>query len=248
MNTVIDELNYKLYNIRTMNWIKCDYNGSGCIGMQLEKLLNKNLDKKILPDYKGIEIKTKCVSKNMDKYGVSLFSSSFDDYPLSMKKFFDIVSYPDNKLNINKFQKRINTFKGLIINNYYIKIYTDNKNEKLKIFIINRNYHKIISTHSWSYKELEARLSTKLKYMVLVYARLYTIGDTKFIKYDDYHFYKLKGFNNFLYCLKKGYIIVNFNLLERKDSNSLYIFDKGTSFEIETKYINELFEEIKKDN
>ena len=247
MDTYINDLYTRLYLIRTMNWIKCEYNGTGCIGMQLEKLLGKNLDKKILPDYQGIEIKTKCTSRNMDKYGISLFSSSFDDYPLSIKNMFDKVKYFDFSTNKFKFQKRINSKRGLIVNDNYLKIYVDNKYAKVKLFIIDRNTHYIKSIHSWTFNELKTRLYMKLKYMVLVYARLYTVNNTKYVKYDDFHFYKLKSFECFINCLIKGYITINFNLIEYSN-NHIDIYDKGTSFEINTNNLNELFEEIKKDN
>ena len=243
MDQLFEELDKKLFIIRTKNWTKCEFNGTGCTGMQLEKLLGKNLDNYLLPDLNGIEIKTKCLSKNIEKYGLSLFSSAFDDYPNSNQDFFNKVCIYDSNCNQYKFQRRINTLKGIVVRNFYIKIITDDKLKKIKLIIINRKNHNVESIHSWNYSELEARLTKKLKYMVLVYAKLYTINNIKYVKYLDYHFYKLKPFQSFLYCINKGYITINFNIIKKKT-----IIDKGTSFEININKIEELFDEIKKDN
>ncbi len=242
MDNQIKELAIKLYEIRTMNWIECEYNGSGCIGMQLEKLLGKRLDKKVLPDYKNIEIKTKCLSKNMDFFGISLFSSSFDEKPFQMKAFFNLVSYRKNEKRY--FQKRINTKKGLVINDIYLKIKPDDNKQILKLYVINSTSKKIVRSFGWTYSELKNRLYSKLKYMVLVYAKLYTLNNKRYVKYLNYNFYKIKNFDCFLNCIKSGDIYINFNVYEILDGNQISLFDKGTSFEIVTSKLHNLFEII----
>ena len=55
----MQELLKQFYRIQSMNWIATKANGYGGAGQTLEILLKKAIDRDILPDYHGIEIKTK---------------------------------------------------------------------------------------------------------------------------------------------------------------------------------------------
>jgi len=226
---LIKHLNIKLYKIRCRNWILCEEKGNGAVGIKLEKLLGKKSDRYILPDYKGIEIKT----KSSNKYGIHLFSCAFDNKPNEIKRLLKIF-------NTESIHLRINTKKGILINDMYIKIYIDNNRNALRLIIFKGSPRKYFTEMSWSFNELKNRLENKISYLVLVYAKSKMNNNKWYVKYYEWEFYKLINFNAFLNCIRNGYITINFNI-------SNYI-DKGTSFELETNKIEEIFRKIKRWN
>lgn len=89
---ILKELKLEFYKIQCQNWILNRSNGTGAAGRTLEILLNKESDRFILPDYRGIEIKTK-LSRN-ESY-IALFSMAFDNKPLEMRRLLNGYGYPD---------------------------------------------------------------------------------------------------------------------------------------------------------
>ena len=235
----IKKLDTELYKIRCRNWILNEENGYGANGLKLESLLKKKKDRYILPDYNSIEIK----AKSNNKYGIHLFSCAFDNKPCEIERFLSIVGEEKKNINIQKsFQKMINTKKGRLINNKYIKIYPDDKNKKVRLIIFIGSPRRYLTEMSWSYNELKSRLETKLEYFVLVHTSNKKINDNWYVKYDNWEFYKLKSFNDFINCIKEGYINIHFKI--KKYNNRIY--DKGTSFEIPVNFLDKLFNKIKR--
>ena len=54
------ELQKKIKYIKKLGWIKCNNNYSNVAGITFEKLIGKEIENFPIPDYNGIEIKTKC--------------------------------------------------------------------------------------------------------------------------------------------------------------------------------------------
>ena len=70
----IIELNKKLFKIKCEGWHESVRKGPTGIGKTLENLLDKEEDRKSLPDYKHFEIKTK-------KYGSKSYTTLFNLTP-----------------------------------------------------------------------------------------------------------------------------------------------------------------------
>ncbi len=69
------DLYLKFKEIKKMGYIKSWNNRSSSAGITFEKILGKEQDEFFLPDYKGIEIKTK---KGYSKSKITLFSANPD--------------------------------------------------------------------------------------------------------------------------------------------------------------------------
>ena len=60
----IKKLLIEFYLIQCKGWVKSQGKGTSAAGMTLEYLLGKKEDSKALPDYYGIELKTKLCTSN----------------------------------------------------------------------------------------------------------------------------------------------------------------------------------------
>ena len=134
----IIELNKKLFKIKREGWHKSVRKGPTGIGKTLETLLDKEEDRKSLPDYKHFEIKAK-------KYGSKSYTTLFNLTPKNdsdkneIKRLVEKYGYPDKVLKNKKvLQNEIYfTNKTLIGNRYYFKLTI--KKEKLYISVYYKN-------------------------------------------------------------------------------------------------------------
>lgn len=237
---VIEELKREFYFIQCKNWIRSKGKGTGAAGKTFESLLGKDDDRYSLPDYNGIEIKTKFQNS---KYSIELFSMAFDNKPLENQRLLKKFGYPDRKnpkfkcLNISVYGN-VRTHVGFI-NSYQLVVDYEKEQVILEIY----NYEYLVENQmSWSFKELKSRLFHKLKYLALVHVRKSILKDTEYFKYEDITFYELKDFETFLKMIERGGISVNFKLSYFKSGERLgEIHDRGSAFCIFEKDLSKLF-------
>ena len=89
-----DSLIQKINFIINMGWIKSKGNGYGACGYTLEKLLNISTNNFEIPDYHGVELKTKVSKKNAN---ISLLGAAPDSYLFIVKDMLDKYGYISNK-------------------------------------------------------------------------------------------------------------------------------------------------------
>ncbi len=236
----------QFYRIQAMNWITNQSNGYGSAGQTLELLLHKAIDRDILPDYNGIELKTRQI--NSEPF-VGLFSMALDNRPLRMKYLYDTCGWhskenPSFKVLYvrvnNKFERCSRRFS------YKLHVNYDNEVVELKVYD-HYNNSLIKEPLSWSFKHLKLRLETKLTYLAYINVKRYYdwINKTAYFKYEDITFYKLKGFNVFLKLLESGIIVVSIKISYYKTGDKKgEMYDKGTSFEINYANLDFLFEKL----
>ena len=240
----IDRLKEQFYKIQCQNWILSKGMGSGAAGRTLEELLCVKENQDVLPDFNGIEIKSKI--KN-GKFPLALFSCALDNKPLENKRLLFTYGYPDN---LNHDFKRFNVTIDAIHRKYFrnftsFKLYVDYNSQKIRLIVYNRRDEIIDNTMSWSFKELKSRLEHKLSYMALVTFKKSSVNGNVYFKYEEIVIYKLRDFSTFLKMIEKGKIVVTFKLYQYHEQEKYgQMHDKGTSFDIKKEYIHELFEEI----
>lgn len=245
MNKDMNELYAKFLAIKDQKWIKSKRKGTGGIGYTFETLLGKEEENFPVPDYKGIEIKT----KHKDGFqSIKLFAIAPDgDYLFPGKRIVNILGYPDKDLPEYKvfncdanalFYKRIGLYKR-------IKIKVNRLEEKIELVAINNKGDVLPIFTSWSFKMLEERINIKLKYLAIIKADTIVQNNTEYFYYNEIKFYKLKKFDDFLDAMEKGYIKVKLNYGIFKSGNRKgQIKDHGTSFMIYEKNINSIFDSI----
>lgn len=239
-------LKKEFYRIQSRNWILSQSKGYGGAGQTLEFLLNKSIDRDILPDYNGIELKTR--QENSEPY-VGLFSMALDNMPLRMKFLYEHCGWPskDNP-EFKVLYLRINNQFNRCSRRFSYKLFVNYINKVVELKIYDHYNEELIKEPlSWSFKHLQLRLETKLSYLAFVNVKRYFEWTTKktYFKYEDIIFYKLKNFSEFLKLLEVGKIVVNIKITyyktEEKKGN---MFDKGTTFEINYNDIDFLFDRI----
>ena len=232
--------------IRNKGWIKTKFNGPGSIGNNFEFLIGKDIDNFPIPDFNGIEIKTK--QNNIKQEYISLFTC----IPYG-KDFFEIqrlknaYGYPDkefknyNVLNGDVFCK----YKRKIGKNYYFNLEINKNSNKIKLLIFD-NYYNLIDDYAyWDLKEIEDKIMQKLEYLAVVGANKRVYQGKTYFKYTNLNIYKIKNFKTFLRLLSQAKIKIQFRIgVFKKGPRFGQTHDRGTVFAIKTKYLNELFEKI----
>lgn len=223
-------------------WIPALSNGTGGMGITFEKMLNIKTNTLELPDYDGIEIKTKSINKN--GY-ISLFNATPDSNLFEIKRIQEKYGYPDSK---NKKYKVFNMSfysnqKIYIGKNLLATINVDRKKQKIFLAIIDRNLNLVDSKCSWTFELLKGKVHRKLQKLFLVYGQKKIINNSTYYKYLKYYCYKFHNFNSFLQCIEDGDIRITFKIsVIRSGERKGEIKDHGTSFDIKESKIENIYD------
>lgn len=246
MKKELELLKKEFEKIKKRGYIESTRSGPTGIGKTFEDLLGKKEDTLGLPDYHGIEIKTK---RGYNKQYITLFNcvpKGENEYEI--KRLRDKYGYPDRFLkNYKVLSARVYANRAQIIaNKYLFKLKVDREREKLFLAITGKQFDDFEMTTYWDFKTLKEKLETKLSYLAFIKAWPNRINGKEHYKYYDIEFFKLKGFDNFINLLESGAISVNFDIgICRSGENIGKIKDHGTSFGIKESDLNSLFERIK---
>lgn len=229
--------------IITNQWIESKGKGNGSVGITLESMLGKETENFEIPDYKGVELKTKCSTR--ENY-ITLFSAVPDSYLFEIKRLLKKYGYPDKQypqfsiLNLSIYGNR-----RIRLDNHYFKIYVDYQNERVVLRVYNIQLQIIDELTSWSFEILKEKLERKLSKLAFIHAeRKYENGKV-FYKYKKPDFYQLISFEKFLTLLEYGMIRITFRIGFYKDERRFgQIYDHGTCFSIGEYNIPRLFKQV----
>lgn len=226
-----------------MEYVKTVRNGSTGVGATFEKLLGKEEENFEIPDYYGIEIKTK---RAYSKSYITLFNcvptgSSFHE----TKRLRDNYGYPMKK---DKLLKEL--YAEVFANNatkiglwYYFKLKIDKRNEKIILLIYNYKKELIDDTTYWDFDILKEKLERKLQTLALVKAWPNKINGNEYFKYYKMNIYILKEFDDFIDALTKGKIKISLKIgsyIEEKKYGQ--IKEHGVSFAIQEEDLLDIFD------
>lgn len=244
MRDIILELKNKTDEIISNGWIQSYCNGTSSVGLTFEKMLGKEIDRFELPDFKGIEIKTKLI--NSHSY-ITLFSATPDSYLFETRRLHSIYGYPDrDNINFKMFNiSVVSNFKKRISGKYFFQIHVNWNDKKVYLHIYNKNNKLIDNFTSWSFDLLEEKLIRKLSYLAMVKATKSSRDSISYYKYLSINFYKLKNFQTFIKLIDKGIIRITFKVSTIKSGPKVgKICDHGTSFDIQEKDLELLFNKL----
>lgn len=245
MDNEIKQLQKEFIRIQKMGWIVSKRVGSTGIGKTFEDLIGKKEDKNYLPDYQGIEIKTK---RNYSNSYTTLFNLTPNGPDgKETERLRNIYGYPDRLLKSykvlnNSVYANIRTWIGT---KFLFQLQISMSEEKIYLLIFDCIGNLIEKRCYWSFKDIIERLNSKIKIIAFIEAKKKTVNGIEYFKYISITFYKFKGFKEFINLINNGLIRVTFKIsLFKKGSRFGELHDHGTGFDIRKKDFSKLFDEI----
>ena len=244
INESISSFKKKFTEVQEKEWIESYSTKTSSVGIMFEHLLGKPVENLEWPDFDGIEIKTKCSTKNDF---ITLFSAVPDNSFFETQRLREQYGYPSKSnrqfkvFNISLFG---NVPKSLS-NKYRLELRVDYKLKKVVMNIFNKKSFTIRDRVSWSFELLEEKLLRKLHHLAYVKAEYKYEKGSLFFKYTNYQMYKLKGLQEFLELIDQGKIRVTFRIsvfMSGKRKGETH--DHGTSFDLDEHYLEKLFKKI----
>ncbi|MBE5806316.1 MAG: hypothetical protein E7313_06400 [Clostridiales bacterium] len=245
MNSDIEVLKKEFRRIKRRGLIESLRSGPTGVGYTFETLLNKKEDQECKPDFNSIELKCKlaysksllclfnCVPTRNGESAIKYIFENYNHYRYGNKNSYKL-------------------FERKVYSKYYIerfKISFKLKVDYINTEVVMKSYFDgifIEDVCKWNFKVLERKLKSKLNFLAIVQAYPYNVENKLYYKYVKMNIYKLKGFFEFLQLIENDKINVSFYMRETiSDSGEKIIEDHGVGFKIKTKYIEELFYEIK---
>ena len=243
MNNNFIKLYEEIKKIKKLGWIPCSHKNYGSAGLKLEKLLGINIGNFELPDYYGIELKTK---KSIKEENITLFCATPDKYLFEIKRLYNLYSYPENQNSEYKIlSKRIMQGKLCYVsNNTYFTLKVDKNKKKLFLLIYDNKYNQIDESY-WSFDILKEKLERKITYLCYTKVKTQYSLNQLYVKYVDDQYFKLKSFNCFIDLIEQGIINVTIRVGTFKSGKRIgQIHDHGTGFCISEKDLEKLFTKI----
>ena len=178
----IRKLQKKFLEIKKMEYVKSVRSGSTGVGATFEALLGKNEDSFEIPDFEGIEIKTR---RGYSKSLICLFNavptgSSFYE----VKRIRDRYGYPDtNDKNLKRFQASIGANEiGKVGLFYSFRLKVDRERERLLLLVYDWNQVLIDDTTYWDFDILKEKLIRKVNVMAVIKAWPNRINGVEYFK------------------------------------------------------------------
>lgn len=242
MNAQIKELVNKFISIKKEGWIKSIKKGSNGVGMTFEALLGIPQNNFEIPDYNGIEIKTK---RSYSKSYTTLFNCKPEGpHCNEIERLKNKYGYPDKILKQYKVINNSIYTNQLtkITNNYYFKLYVNKQEEKIYLYVYNKN-NMILEKHVyWTFDTLKEKLYRKVNIIAFIDAKQKFIDNNEYFKYYKLTLYVLKNFETFINLIEQGIIRITFKIGVFRDGNRIgQTHNHGTGFDINKNDIKKLY-------
>lgn len=231
-------LRKKFIYIKNLGLIKSLRNGPTGLGYTFETLLDKKEDSFSLPDFNGIEIKTKL---GYSKSPMTLFNLvPKRKNESAIKYILDNYSWKNKTNNTSIFSSELYSTQYVSKNNFNFKIFVNYIETKIVIKSYKNNmfYENVCY---WDFRDLERTLKRKLTYLAIIFGYPYKKYGVLHYKYLKMNTYKLKGFFEFLKLIENDKIIIKFYVKRNLDQK---IENHGISFRINNDHIEELFTKL----
>lgn len=236
-------LREKFLEIKRKGYIKSIRGGSTGVGATFEALLGKNEDKLQLPDFRGIEIKTK---RGYSKSLINLFSASpLGETNFEVKRIRDKYGYPDiNDKSLKRFCAKIGADELVRVGLFYrFKLKVDRKKKRVVLCVYDWNEVCIDESSYWDFDVLKEKLYRKLSVLALVKAWPNKIAGVEYFKYYKLNVYILRNFGSFLQALEDGVVKVSFRVGNHYDSMRYGdVHAHGVSFAMSEEDLDKIFD------
>lgn len=245
MNSSILLLQEKFKKIKAEGWCESLSGGNGNVGMTFEKKIGIEPNQFSIPDFEGIEIKTKL---DGTKPLITLFSATFDGtYLFEMKRIAETYGEFDSTFKSAKFFYCSVDAKNYtyLANGIKLKLEVSYSEKRIYLAVYDKNNILIDHESFWSFELLQEKLEHKLNYLAFISAKKMVKNGKIFFYYYDIQFMKLRNFYTFLKLVEIGKIDVCFKYgVYRSGVRIGKPCDHGTSFNINRYDLNKLFLEL----
>ena len=215
------------------------------IGYTFESLIGKSEDSSQLPDFFGIEIKTK---RYNSRKSLSLFNAApSGNNDFEIRRLYNNYGYlsPSNKnIKVLFASVYVNRITNIGIN-YKFKLKVDHIERKIFLLVFDRKNILIDKKCYWPFDALSEVLLKKINYLTIIMAKNKFINGIEYFFYDNIIFYKFKGFDYFIKLLESSHIKINFKVSTHIFGDKVGKLDNyGTSFHLDLNYLCSLFDII----
>ena len=226
-----------------MGYVKSVRSGSTGIGATFENLIGKNEESFEIPDFYGIEIKTR---REYSKSAISLFNAvPTGSHYYEVKRLRDKYGYPSKR------DKNLKRLYARVVGNeqrkvglwYFFKLRVNRKTNRLILEIY--DYHNVLidNTTYWEFDILKEKIMRKLQILALISAWTNEKDGVEYFKYYKMNIYVLKDFENFVDMLEEGKIEVSFKIDSFVDEKRYGNVDStGVSFSIKKDFLLDLYD------
>lgn len=238
----IKELKEKFNKIKNMGYVKSIRNGSTGVGATFEYLIGKEEESFEIPDYCGIEIKTR---RAYSKSSITLFNAvpTGGTY-YEVKRLRDNFGWSRNNNDIKSLYAMVSaTIKEKVGLYHYFKLDIDEFEERIYLEIYDKNLELIDKETYWDFDILREKLLRKLQVLALVKAWTNKIDNIEHFKYYKINIYVLKSFEHFIESLKNGKIKINLRITTHTDDKRYGNVDShGVGFEIHEEDLLDIYD------
>ena len=226
MQKEVNDLIIKLERIKKMGYVPAYKNNRG------KEVTLYNL----LEIYPNNDLIINCKNINSNNYITIFNATPIGREKNELKRLKEKYGFYDNLDFKNKVFKCSvqSSFSTFIKSNYLLKLKVNYEDERIYLYIYDKNYNLIDKKTYWPFEILKKYYEGKAKYLFLVKTWDKFDKNINYYKYYDFNVYKLKDFKEFLKLIELGIIRITFrvNVFNRGETKGK-IKDDGTSFEIQ---------------
>jgi len=243
MKKNIERLKSEFERIKAKGYIRGICNNYSAIGRTFENELNLPENSFSVPDYYGIEIKTR---RAYSKSCITLFNATPDGEGLfEIKRLKNTYGYPSRKnrkykvIYIEAYGNKLN-FGGI---KYKYKLDVSRSERKVFLSVYDRYDRFIERKVYWSFDYLEERLNNKLKYLAVINTWTNTKDGWNYFKYYKMDIYKYTNFESFINLIENGTIKLHIKVdIYTNPKHYGKSYDHGCGFVIEECNLSKLFD------
>ena len=245
MDYDIENLKTKFDEISKLGWIESEGKGFGAAGITFEKKLGLFYNNFEIPDYDGIEIKTKRTDSNAY---ITLFNATFDGpFLFEIKRIYELYGWPDSTyknykvFNTSVFSS-IKTSVGLW---QTMRLNVNHIDRRIYLEVFDLNGCLLEKESYWTFDLLQEKFLRKFQYLAFIDVDRKYINGIEYFFYQNITFYKLRSFDAFLEAVENGFIRVSFKVgIYKKGHKFGKMYDHGTSFGIKKEDLDKVFIKI----
>lgn len=236
-------LRKKFNEIKKLKYVKGVKKGTAGIGVTFEHFIEKETDSLEIPDFGGVEIKTRrAYSKSL----INLFNAvPTGSSVYEVKRLRDMYGYRDSKdYVLKKLNVEVNAKDYVSVGIlYYFKLRLDIQKERVILEVYNKSMELVDESTYWDFDILKEKLIRKVSVLAVIKAWTKRKEGDEYFNFYKMNVYILKGFDNFIDALNDGVIKINLRIGNYYDEKRYgMVNSRGVGFSIAEDDLDKIYE------